>query len=67
MARKLFANPQKVNMTMKKYISPIAKSIELYGEAALLAGSDPEVHNELGGEGQDSNRRHNSIWGDNEW
>ena len=50
---------------MKKYISPIAKSIELYGEAALLAGSDPEVHNELGGDGQDSNRRTN-IWGDNE-
>lgn len=54
---------------MKKYISPIAKSIHLYGESALLTGSgDPE--DSVIDEGTDadalSNRR-GGIWGDTEW
>lgn len=65
MEKKLFANPINVKITMKKYISPIAKSIELKGETALLVNS-PSINDELGGEGQDSNRRHISIWDNNE-
>lgn len=65
MEKKLFANLLNVKTTMKKYISPIAKSIELNGETALLTSS-PSINDELGGEGQDSNRRHVSIWDNDE-
>lgn len=65
MVRKLFANPQNVNTNMKKYISPIAKEIRISAESLLATSGEPEVHNGLGKEGeQDSNRRRNSIWGD---
>lgn len=55
-------------MTMKKYITPVIKTINLYGESNLLAGSkDPEdVIVDGGSDGEQlSNRR--GIWDNIEW
>lgn len=52
---------------MKKYISPIARVVELNTEEVLLAGSPTDVYNQGGGV-EASNRRSasESIWGSDE-
>lgn len=50
-------------MDMKKYIAPTAKFCILDTES-MLASSDPSINDEYSDKDQDSNRRRNSIWGD---
>lgn len=50
----------------KNYISPIARTIDIEAEALIATSpGNMGLHNETGDEdGGASNRRRNSIWGD---
>lgn len=60
----MFNIQNKMTTIMKKYIAPIIKTINLSGEAPLLANSDIDAQILDGTTGEQGSNRRNSIWGD---